>query len=292
MKLNEYFRTPRGYKRLAMVPAVAIIAALTAWFLTFFMIGISELHYPSRWLALGMPLVYFAIWLIAIIVKKCKKQPRKRFSWFCGWVFVLLYFCTYFYILAVQAPLHPTEIGCVTEHGLYNKGICKLKWGKEDCMYIAKYYNKYAHQRCYVVLFNHNFYSNAPERMKGLMEIDIYDMNLNLIDGCMVELAPQGKGKMELGDYLDKYVGVYIGRVMGESKNAWKRILEDGDLYSYYTFEDRDGNGINASAEAHPDATNLHWWDYDRYNEKHNTFCTSFMHLGVIPVNYPALVGK
>ena len=291
MKLSEYFRTSRGYKRLAIVLAVAVVAVLAGWGITFCMIGVSELHSPSRWLALGMPIVYLVLWLIVIIVKKCKKQPRKRFSWFCGWVLVILYFSTYVYILGVHAPIHPTEIGCVTEQGLYKKGICKLKWGKEDCMYIAKYYNKFAHQRCYVVLFNHHTYSNAPYEMKGLMEIDIYDMDLNLIDGCMVELAPQGKGTMELGEYLDNYVGVYIERIMGESKNAWTRILEDGDLYSYYTFEDRNGIKISASADSYPDATNLHWWDYDRYDEKHKTFCTSFMHLGVIPVNYPAFAG-
>ena len=296
MKLSDYFRTPRGYKRLAIVLAVAILASCLGWMMHFVAIGVFDCSPMVVWLLFGLPVIYIVLLIADGIIKRRKQQPRKRFGWFCTGVFVVMYavatMATWFEICkAGHSP-----IGVVTNKGLYNSiGIRKADLDK-DYIYIAEYYNKFTHDHCYLAIHNNNDPLTNP---CGLLELDFFDMNLHRIDGCALEVTQQGEGTTKLGRYIDANVGICFKDIFTNANQSdleflYEFVLELGSLprQTQYDFYSRHKERILPTSAMHPQAFNLGWWHHNIYDKQNDAVAVSFMLIDVIPVNYPAYTGK
>jgi len=296
MKRLEQFCTPRGYKRSAIVLAVAILASWTGWMMHFVAIGVFDCSPLVVWLLFGLPVIYIALLIADGIIKRRRQQPRKRFGWLCAGVFVVMYaiatMATWFEICkAGHSP-----IGVVTNKGLYNSiGIRKAGWDK-DYFYIATYYNKFTREHCYLALHNNNDPLSNP---CGLLELDIFDMNLHRIDGCALEVTQQGEGTTNLGRYIDANVGICLKDIFTNANQSdleylYEHVLEIGSLprYTQYDFYSRHKERILPISAMHPQAFNLGWWHHNIYDKQNDAVAVSFMLIDIIPVNYPAYTGK
>lgn len=296
MKLSDFFRTSCGYKRLAIVLVVAILASWTGWMMHFVAVGVFDKSPLVVWLLIGLPVIYIALLIADIVIKNSKQQQRNHFGWCCAGVFVAIYavatMATWF---SISKAGH-SSIGVVTNQGLYNSiGIQKAGWDK-DYFYIAEYYNKFSHEHCYLALHNNNDPLTNP---CGLLEIDIFDKNLNRIDGCALELTPQDEGVTNLGRYIDAYVGICLQDIFTNANQAdveylYEYVSENGSLplYTQYDFYSRHKERILPTSANHPESKNLGWWHRNIYDKQNDAVGVSFMLIGVIPVNYPAFADK
>ena len=294
MKLSEYFSTPRGYKRLAIVPAVAIIAALAAWVVPFFAVGVCDKSPLTGWILIALPIVYVLLLVIDIIVKHRNKQVRNHFPWVCAGIFIVIYWIVTFCMMFSISQYGKSSIGVVTDKGLYNSiGISKVEWNGQ-CMFIAEYDNKYTNEHCYLVLHNNTESLSTP----GILVADIYDMNLHRIDGFTLEAILPGEDTMTLGEYIDDYVGEMVDYVFLLANDKELDALinyykENNDILSTpYRFFTRDMLSLEPMATPYPDAKSLGWWHKSIYNEKNNLVAVSFMKLPVKVVNNPAYSEK
>lgn len=291
MKLQEYFLTPRGYKRLAIWAAVVLLTIPAMRPITFLLHNLEGRMSVIRHLALCLVAAFVILLLVALIVQRIRRKPMKRFAWFCAGTAVVIY-SIYAFCFTMIIHHKPSTLGAVRMEGkyeLYNPiGWRITKWDK-PYNYIAEYYNTHTRQRCYMGLYTNPFYWVD---VTGLIEIDIFDKDWKPIDHCAAMVAKPDESALELGEFLKDAVGIETKKIYGEySCNSWsdfRDLLADGYYpYGGYEFVTYDGVEIHPFERDYNDGIFYGWSNEDFYDPDQRLIGKSFKHLPVQVLTRP-----
>lgn len=298
MKLNEYFRTPRGYKRLGIWSAVVLLTIPVMRPITFLLHYVTESTSKVVTFSLWIAAAFLVLWLVSAILKWSNMRPVKRFPLFCAGTAVAIYM-VYAFSFYMCICYKPTKLGAVAvqgTHALYNPiGWRIAKWDK-PYMYVSEFYNTHLRERCYVALYANSY---GWKDATGLMEIDMFTKDWEPLDHCAVMLEQSGEGTMELRYFLGEAIGVE-GKMLFSTNhyNSWKKFTEEYDVEYIpscdcgYQFETYTHEPIQAFGHDYNGGLYYGWADKDFYDEDHHLVGRSFKHLPVRVLNHPTYMEK
>lgn len=297
MKIQEYFRTPRGYKRLAIWAAVVLLTIPVLRPLTFLVHYLTERMSIVYKLSICVPVVFIVVMLTMVVVMRIKRKPIKWFRWLCAGTAVVIYF-VYTFVFSIVIYPKPSRLGAIRmlgKNALYNPvGIKKVQWDK-PYLYIAEYYNTHRRERCYVGIYSNSY---AWVDVVGLIEIDIFDSKWQAIDHCAVQVVRQEEADVELGELLNDIIGIETKKIFSQCRhNSWSEFRDYYCSGYYcpnagYEFVTSDGTIIYPFDTDHNDGIYYGWSDNDFYDADGDQLGKSFKHLKVHVLNRPAFAGQ